>query len=29
MLLEQIEVEAAEPKEIHIKPELIVRASAP
>lgn len=29
MLLEQIEVEAAEPKEIHIKPELIVRESAP
>ena len=29
MLLEQIEVEAAEPKEIYIRPELIVRASAP
>jgi DNA-binding LacI/PurR family transcriptional regulator len=29
MLLEQIEVEAAEPKEIHVKPELIIRASAP
>jgi LacI family transcriptional regulator len=29
ILLEQIEVEGAEPKEIHIKPELIVRASAP
>lgn len=29
MLLEQIEVEAAEPKKVHLKPELIVRASAP
>jgi DNA-binding LacI/PurR family transcriptional regulator len=29
MLLEQVEVELAEPKEIHLKPELIVRASAP
>jgi len=29
MLLEQIEVEGAEPKEIHLRPELIVRASAP
>ena len=29
MLLEQVEVEAVEPKEIHLKPELIVRSSAP
>ncbi len=29
MLLEQIEVEAAAPKEVNLKPELIVRASAP
>jgi len=29
MLLEQIEVEAAAPKEVHLRPELIVRASAP
>jgi LacI family transcriptional regulator len=29
MLLEQIEVESAAPKEVHLKPELIVRASAP
>jgi len=29
MLLEQIEIETAAPKEVHLKPELIVRASAP
>jgi DNA-binding LacI/PurR family transcriptional regulator len=29
MLLEQIEVESAAPKEVHLKPKLIVRASAP
>ncbi len=29
MLLEQIEVEAAAPKEVHLKPELIIRESAP
>lgn len=29
MLLEQIEVEAAAPKEVHLKPKLIIRASAP